>query len=693
MPQVCLVSSAWSPLFKSRWCSQLQIHMKGVHGSSHNSKNMESQSKPYLQLGPRQIRLLEIVPWKTSESEDNNTIHCLLNVVVLEGNPDERPKYSALSYTWGSPADYGRFKRMRPEPDRVVMCNGCPVNVTENLHDFLQQARSMTQFANTRLWVDAICINQDDLDERGSQVRFMAEIYSSAEAVISWLGRADKHTEAGFATLEDIAKHVPDTWDGENQDSYDIAPDENEGPWVSAVKIFQRTYFTRVWMVQEIVLAKQVKVLCGPHELPWSAVEKSSHFFSTTGWGASLIRTASIASSPAERTVIRARLSAPAGLRATWMKYRSSKSSPQDWAQALLYALVRSRGFKATDKRDKVYSLLGLVGRYAQEKDELLPRYREDQSVAETYIDAAICILRDSDDLRLLSCVDGPRFQRHETGRLPSWVPDWSCELPTGQRATTGYEPYSASGSLIMRKPEIDLPNLTLTLRGLWVDRITKAGEVTDQIIHGMPFPRWLDIFDAMETQYPHPCADADGGESKLHAFWRTIFANAYKNPKRRIPRTTTLAGAFVTFLEMSVPIGRPRWWASRVSQMISTIQENWDSGASNAPEEDAYRPEGVAYEPIFFHPARLRLFLTETGYLGLGTECLEEGDSVWIVPGSRVPLILRATNTDVSHNSFTLVGGTYLHGVMYGEKAGSSVPRKKTRDEIENEMATFVLI
>jgi hypothetical protein len=454
-------------------------------------------------------------------------------------------------------------------------------------------------------------------------------------------------------------------------------------------------------MVQEIVLAKQVKVFCGPHELPWSAVEKSSHFFSTTGWGASLIRTASIASSPAELTVIRARLSAPAGLRATWMKYHSSKSSPQDWAQALLYALVRSRGFKATDKRDKVYSLLGLVGRYAQEKDELLPRYRKDQSVAKTYTDAAICILRDSDDLRLLSCVDGPRFQRHETGRLPSWVPDWSCELPTGQRATTGYEPYSASGSLIMRKPEIDIPNLTLTLRGLWVDRITKAGEVTDQIIHGMPFPRWLDIFDAMENQYPHPCADADVGESKLDAFWRTIFANAYKNPKRIIPRTTTLAAGFVAFLEMSVLMGRRGRWVSRVSQMISTIQENWGSEASNAPEEDANRPEeganrldGVAYGAFFSHPTRLRLFLTETGYLGLGTECLEEGDSVWIVPGSRVPLILRATNTDVgTSNCFTLVGGTYLHGVMYGERVDPSVTGKRTRDEMENEMATFVLI
>lgn len=654
----------------------------------------------YASLLTKQIRLLTILP-RISGSNDSPVL-CNLQVVQLD-KPYGGPEYTALSYTWGSAADYGRFKNMEAKRDRVVICNGQPVYVTQNLEDFLRQAEQTERFRDKKFWIDAICINQDDVTERGSQVGFMAEIYSSAESVICWLGAADEHTQLGFSTLAALADQVPDKKNRGHVETHTITPDASQSSWVSAVRIFQRTYFTRAWVIQEVVLAKKVTALCGPHELDWwRVIEKSSHFFSTTGWGARIARSAAIATSEADLQAIRSRFRAAAALRATLDRHNEGNTSPHGWAQALLYALIRSRGFKTTDPRDKIYSLLGLVEAYARDKDELTPIYAKDHTIAKTYIDAAVRILEDSDDLLLLSCVEGKRFQNHcaDSGcPLPSWVPDWSCELQTGLRVT-GYERYSASGALPSQKAEIDRRRSTITLRGKLIDEIDKVGEVTGAVLSGEPFPGWLDIFDAMDNEYPRPHVGRDGDkEDKLEAFWRTLIANTFKNPNRMIPKDMCLAPAFYEWLGTAVPRTTipqeetTALWAERVAQALLIVRERWGDRVSRPLDGPAHDPQGVHYGLALSHANHLRLFITKKGYIGLGTECLEVGDLVWIVPGSRVPLILRKVDADAGgENSYSLVGGTYLHGFMAGE-AFAPHRADQTMESMLHETEEFVLI
>ncbi|KAK1749615.1 hypothetical protein QBC47DRAFT_311599, partial [Echria macrotheca] len=349
-------------------------------------------------------------------------------------------------------------------------------------------------------------------------------------------------------------------------------------------------------------------------------------------------------------------------------------------SRALLYALIRSRCFRATDGRDKVYALLGLVEAYARDLEELRPCYAADHSVEKTYINVAVRILRDSDDLLILSCVEGRRFQRTS---LPSWVPDWGCELQTGLRVT-GYERYSASGRLPMSRPRLNIPRLTLTVYGVQIDEIVMVGEVTGAVLHGEPFPRWLDIFDAMQDNYPGP----GSGEDKLDAFWRTLIANTFKSTGEMIPSTTTLVPALYEWLEMSVPDDKEtaerKDWADRVSRTLVALSGQFG---------------GVDYGHQMSHARHLRLFLTREGFIGRGTECLETGDIVCIVPGSRVPLVLRSITAEEASlhglsedNAYSLVGGTYLHGFMAGEAFDPSLMGgliKGTRCEMEG----FVLV
>ncbi|RYP61078.1 hypothetical protein DL771_010254 [Monosporascus sp. 5C6A] len=646
----------------------------------------------HLRLGPGQIRLLSVL---SSPSSSNNTlIQCSLKVVNL----DHRPEYYALSYTWGAPTEYGRLSRMSADRDCPILCNKELLGVTKNLHCFLRQLQYLPTLSDKIFWIDAICVNQQDNEERHRQVRLMADIYSAAALVISWLGEQDDHTEPGFALLKELkivsdrsrhllAKLSPDSRDYGEQ----LAVFSNRQSWVSVAHVFQRTYFTRVWIVQEVVLAKAVKVLCGDHELDWSAIAEASHFFTTSGWRGHLyglfIESVGWPLTPQE-PILKFRYQAPTTLRSIAKKCNERKQQEyqhenrHEWATTLLHTLIQARNFKATDPRDKVYSLLGLVHEYARDKLGLIPSYT--QAPADAYTRAAIQILEDSDDLLLLSCVEGEKFQRKDTRPLPSWVPDWSSEEPTGLRRT-GYERYLASGSLKQR-PNIDRRTLTLSLKGLRLDHLTMVGETKQDVQRGEPFPKWLEILESLETRYGRARA-----EHKLDVFWRTLIVNTAGYPPQLVPNTRSLGASFAEWFGAwrhgrPTPPGRPEdEWDCRANRFSELLDAMWDPQSRNAANPSEFKTP-------FSMTEHLRLFRTREGYLGLGSECVQVGDSVWVVPGSRVPLILRAPKGDrFPENRYQLVSGAYLHGFMEGE-AVSPLVTGMTLEEIEGLMETFML-
>ncbi|KAN0069201.1 HET domain containing protein [Elaphomyces granulatus] len=625
-----------------------------------------------LELAPEnEIRLMNILP--KGQSED---LACELQVVKLRHNP----KYIALSYTWGSPTSLTSegVEDVSSKPSHPILCKAklnilaepeqlwYRILVSANLHAFTLKARDDELHALDSYWIDAICINQKDPEEQTRQVNMMAAVYRSAEIVHAWLGEEDKDTGVAFQLIRALArcstgserhKRIEGVKDimpktlGTAKITAKLGPCANISNWESMAKLFQRRYFTRVWTIQEITLAKKMLALCGSYTIDWEDIVIVSEFLTVTSWTKWISEvTGSHQAYHAVPNILDA-----------------SKTS-----ENILYSLIRTRRFMSGDPRDKVYALLGIAEDSVRGKSRFAPIYGK-RSVAETYTLAAIQILEDSDDLLLLSYAEGDSFRTIPF--LPSWVPDWSCSRTLGL-GVTGYRRYSAAATL-PRTLEINEWGRCLTLKGFRLDDIVSVGENKQDVLSGKSFPNWLHIINAMRPLY-------HTGQSRSEVFWRTLITDTAGTPPCH-PAPHSYRPAYVSWITLKLSTcvnataqhigGSPfiialgALAASENSGSLPSSNQSLSSHDNERPGNSKSSITSDEYETTFAHARHLRLFLTSRRYLGVGSESLLEHDSIWIIPGSRVPLILR----EVKLSAFRVVGAAYVHGFMQGEALESN--------------------
>ena len=135
------------------------------------------------------IRLLELAP-PTDQSD--HELHGTLSVANL----DDRPAFTALSYVWGQ--SDGRT-------DCTVLCNNCVIEITPNCRDALLTLRRRHGTLPLTIWVDSICINQDNKDEKVSQIGLVKDIYTYARPVFLWLGPGTERTDRAIEQLHFFA--------------------------------------------------------------------------------------------------------------------------------------------------------------------------------------------------------------------------------------------------------------------------------------------------------------------------------------------------------------------------------------------------------------------------------------------------------------------------------------------------------
>lgn len=147
---------------------------------------MFDYSKIPLITGQNTFRLLEVFP--KQENDEDELVKCSLTVSGLDSLLHF--EFSALSYTWGDPA-------IRKD----IVIDGVFVSVTENLESALQQLRKETESIN--LWVDALCIDQQNDLEKGEQVARMHLIYGLADQTIAWLGPAAEGSDMAMKAIRE----------------------------------------------------------------------------------------------------------------------------------------------------------------------------------------------------------------------------------------------------------------------------------------------------------------------------------------------------------------------------------------------------------------------------------------------------------------------------------------------------------
>jgi hypothetical protein len=189
--------------------------------------------------GSRSMRLLCLEPGLRF-----STLKFCLQIISL----DDRPGFEAISYCWGDTS-----------VKIPVSCNGKRLDIGRNLTDALLQFRKEDE--PRTVWADAVCINQNDLEERASQVCLMWDIYAFASGCLVWLGKSSEDTVAAIHLMKDLVYEAYGTGadslpkDGDFRGKIEgmstfsqRLPDLESSLWQPVLAFFDRPYFSRIWV-------------------------------------------------------------------------------------------------------------------------------------------------------------------------------------------------------------------------------------------------------------------------------------------------------------------------------------------------------------------------------------------------------------------------------------------------------------
>jgi len=285
-------------------------------------------------------------------SAASQIITCDLEVVAVSelGN---NISYEAISYRWGDPTTL-----------ETIICNHAPVKISRNLMSALRSLRSEQR--DRVLWADSRYINQNDEDEKANQVARFGLVFSCASRVMIWLGDGSDGTSDGFPTLQKLALLN----DESDMTGWRPRTEATENDRRALCRLIGNEYFERLWVIQEIVKARDAVLRCGDAELPSGVFDSGmSYFYDTVG-------------EPLTHPNIQSVM--------TTIALRHSKGTPL-MLSPLLYNL---RSQQMTDSLDKIFAVIGLLSPDGiPPSDELIPNYRVD--VCSSYTQAAYHCLRE----------------------------------------------------------------------------------------------------------------------------------------------------------------------------------------------------------------------------------------------------------------------------------------------------------
>lgn len=576
------------------------------------------------------------------------------------------------------------------------------LHIIECLTDALSRPTGVRRrMSGRRLWIDAICINQNDVPERNAQLAIISQVYTQAVTVLVWLGIEDEYTthanesvriggESQYPAIRELG-NIPRY---SNITSYPLSPQCR-----GIINLVNRTWFTRVWVIQEAALARRIRMFCGKNEFNYLEVFHLLQCY--------LGPTSSRAFDPSIRsniggtegyliTDIRLRVN-PNGEDRAFVEDQTKRHNRRiDFLRRgkLTLPLLISRlwTMKVTDPRDKVFAILGL----AQEPNDDKPRIFADYSkpVDDVFVSTAqLFLLGCSEALGLwqtgeqqgLEPLEGLSFVQRlprdhplasdYLDRLPSWVPDFNAPLFT-QRFWCSY--FKAGTSIKSPNPLQPSDSRAYTLNGILVDEI-RAMQIDLPNPMEMSYDpcHWLAVIITMAPTYPT-------GESRTEALCHTLMANnSWRNgeslgEETRLGFRSFFLRSLCFYLEIPevVKLVRrlretdPSNLLPSVEEMQAHFKSREAEGQSSADKDGAYKPvnsrSSFADKRGYHHRGRA-LLQTQKGLLGLGPYWAQPGDQVWVVAGGRTPLVLRPVPESKGSRA-ALVGEAYVHGIMNGE-------------------------
>ncbi|KAJ4249083.1 hypothetical protein NW762_012415 [Fusarium torreyae] len=609
------------------------------------------------------IRLIDLDP-----GQGNSPLSFQLRCVSLS----DQPVYVALSYSWSGQT-----------PSENTSCNGKSLLVTRNLYAALYRFRSLNSVVT--LWADAICINQQDVDEKNQQVPLMGKIFSQAKEVKVWLDPGDEmNTEAAGERVMELVQlaqfyaeklslsisdlqNFDDTWRWGSIKLDDPNRLDFDAKWDSLFRLLQNVWFSRTWIIQEVALSgERAWLYYGDTILCWSDIATALCFASHTDI---LHQTMRVRGEETSREVMRATRLA---------RTTAAVADSEGAGLGLLWLLCNHWESAATDPRDNIYGLLSIARVHELGDPEIpliIPDYHSDvamlyQQVAEKF-------------LARLSWLVVIQFagRRTETGGkvpgLPSWVPDWSqlvnvtMDLPLTLDENLEY--------VLERKPDVftletvpkwyQVHGSILTLQGYFVDEIIETSDIfnttraklslPDTDLHERGFLWCKNLFGV--AKFWGYTSESDvytpTGMNLIDAIVETLSIGSPPsilppNEIRAIVLVLMKRGQTLAEFEASSPSRSTREHREEALELVNdTTESPWTA------DEMGEAVHGLRHFWNFGFP-----FKTQKSHMGMiSSLAIDVGAHIALVRGLPTPIILRPREDGM----WTIVGETYIQGMM----------------------------
>jgi hypothetical protein len=594
----------------------------------------------YKSLLKDETRILVLLPGERDEA-----IQCRLLPLSVKA---PAVSYEALSYNWGDTRTSKEIRihciKRRGQKRSLRDFVRAKRFIPANLHSALLHLRDSSYPIN--LWVDNLCINMNDSQERAHQVSKMAQIYRKANNVCVWLGESD---ESSKLALEFIPKIL-------NLSSLDneLEDESKFKSWEALRDLMARKWFSRRWIIQEIAFAKSSTIHCGGDVVHWadfaaavglfiSRMDRIKDFHSHNssrlrpgiGWPRFAMRIVEFSQSLIHEAE------------------NGGKFEPTFDLETLIWTF---KDFDCTDPRDRVYSLLALA------RDVPSLKYNNvdfDSAISSLEYEADItdvlqrCVMHCVNLSKSLDIICRP-WAPMVSKPLPSWIgtiassafgvlDDGSFGRKNGNSfvGSPNRKTYNASAGRTLQGYQFS-EGLQLVC-GLKVDVIgaclprASGGIVWREALH---MAGWDEQSDKLES-----------APEKL---WRTLVAD--RSPDGSPPKVWYQRACLYTLAQTS---------STGVLDTSALIR----SGGPSIMVEFLERVQSVVWNRKFFTTSGRNLF-------GLGPDGLQNGDAVAVLYGCSVPVILRPVENRMHYK---LVGECYIHGLMDGQ----AVTDPNLRDEL----------
>ncbi|KAK3177368.1 hypothetical protein K4F52_009837 [Lecanicillium sp. MT-2017a] len=594
----------------------------------------------YSRLRGRQIRLLSIIGFGS------------MPVAEIEKHSiDDCPAYCAISYAWGDTQG----------PTKAFYCSGHSFAVPENAHSALYYICLTANGSTLKIWIDLLCINQQDEAEKAEQVAMMGDIYAQAAQVTIWLGPSMNDSDILIDNMPAVAEWLRDVIEiGGHRLPYAPLPrlaESNAGLLRALGHIYARPWFSRIWPVQEVLLSRSKIFLCGSRKFTWEIFEELTMNLVDLN----IFECLESSGAPQDLVEFGAR---------NMNSLRSFSKIPYPLSDGvadkdLLVLLEIARSRHVTEPVDRVWGFIGFTR--PDLRTTLQPFISYKKGAKRKYHDTyrrfcKILLLRNPSDSRVLSMA-GSYSKR---SKLPSWCPDFNapgsnCGSPLGMNGV----PYKAGtpivGPAVRQSLNFRPFSNTLRLMGFRFDYVVNTAALDDEMLI-----------------IPHRIVTCTASRSLIAAWeqWCLAIAHgAYSHHNENSP-TEVLDAHWKTLTADHMLIYMPKLEGTICHDMMRQTYLDYCSYL-NADDvvkaAAAIPPERRVLLATFMNLVSLNYSRTyfDTRFsrrVGIGPRGMRSGDCVVIINGACTPFILRFGRGKLRRATTQLIGEAYVHGIMYGE-------------------------